>query len=426
MAKINFYLKGVPSQETLTHLQKTDKELHQDLINQFRPIICSISFDGRREIFATQISMSLQFWDIKKQEVKSGKGSPNNRKTINDTLAEKRKKIYEFIEEAFLNNVYVEKMHLNTFFKEEKLDENLDNLEGIFKKFKSEHRTATGYPVKYRTLQKYTTLKNQIELFQGDNQFIPNRINNEWVKRFKTYLQQKKLNDNTVAKCLIILKTFKAFLLTIGIKLPAELEKLKVVEREQIVNILEMHELELLEKFEFENSCHAQVRDVFLFQCYTGQRYSDIVSITRNCISTKAGCNVWLLSTQKTDDNLVIPLNKKAMVILEKYQYLETPLPQFANQYFNRELKEVAKAAKLTRIVKQVCFYNNLKQEVSMPLHDAISSHMARKSFISLSTQKGIPERFVRDVSGHKSERSFKRYLNLGDAHLEAILKAWD
>ena len=61
-----------------------------------------------------------------------------------------------------------------------------------------------------------------------------------------------------------------------------------------------------------------------------------------------------------------------------------------------------------------------------MPLHDAISSHMARKSFISLSTQKGIPERFVRDVSGHKSERSFKRYLNLGDAHLEAILKAWD
>ena len=86
----------------------------------------------------------------------------------------------------------------------------------------------------------------------------------------------------------------------------------------------------------------------------------------------------------------------------------------------------MAKAAKLNRIVKQVCFYNNLKQEVSLPLHDAISSHMARKSFISLSTQKGIPERFVRDVSGHKSERSFKRYLNLGDAHLGAILKAWD
>lgn len=114
------------------------------------------------------------------------------------------------------------------------------------------------------------------------------------------------------------------------------------------------------------------------------------------------------------------------MAILEKYQNLDTPLPRFTNQYFNRELKEMAKTAKLTRIVKQVCFYNNIKQEQSIPLHDAISSHMARKSFISLSTQKGIPERFVRDVSGHKSERSFKRYLNLGEAHLDAILKAWD
>ena len=267
---------------------------------------------------------------------------------------------------------------------------------------------------------------NLMTLFQGDNQFIPNRINNEWVIRFKTYLQQKQLNDNSVAKYLTILKTLKSFLFTIGIKLPAELEKVKVVEREQIVNILEKQELELLENFKFENNYHAQVRDVFLFQCYTGQRYSDIESITRSCISTKAGCNVWLLSTQKTDDNLVVPLNKKAMAILEKYQYLETPLPRFTNQYFNRELKEMAKSANLTRIVKQVCFYNNQKREASMPLHEAISSHMARKSFISLSTQKGIPERFVRDVSGHKSERSFKRYLNLGDAHLDAILKAWD
>jgi site-specific recombinase XerD len=262
--------------------------------------------------------------------------------------------------------------------------------------------------------------------FQGDEKFIPKRINNEWVKRFKTFLQDKELNDNSVAKYMTILKKLKSFLSPNGIKIPAELEKMKLVEREQIVNILEKQELELIEKFEFDSDYLSQIRDVFLFQCYTGQRYSDIEKITRSCISTKGSHNVWLLSTQKTDDNLIVPLNKRAMAILEKYQNLDTTLPRFTNQYFNRELKEMAKTAKLTRIVKQVCFYNNIKQEQSMPLHDAISSHMARKSFISLSTQKGIPERFVRDVSGNKSERSFKRYLNLGDAHLHAILKAWD
>jgi allantoicase len=95
--------------------------------------------------------MSLQFWDIKKQEVKSCKGSPINRKTINDSFASKRKIIGGYIEDAFLNGNYVEKMHLASFFKEEKMDDNLDSLEAIFKKFRSEHRTATGYPVKYRT-----------------------------------------------------------------------------------------------------------------------------------------------------------------------------------------------------------------------------------------------------------------------------------
>ena len=426
MAKINFYLKGIPSQETLEHLQKKDKVLYNELIWQMHPIVCSISFDGRRELISTQIPMSLQFWDIKKQEVKSGKGAPINRKKINDTFAEKRKAIYDFIEDAFLNGIYVEKKHLNTFFKEDKLDENLDNLEGIFKKFIAEHRTADGFPVKYKTRQKYTTLKNRIMQFQCDDKFIPIRINNEWVKRFRTFLQGEQLNDNSVAKHLTVLKTFKTFLSTIGIKIPAELEKLKIVEKEQIVNIIEKQELEILENFEFENNFLTQVRDVFLFQCYTGQRYSDIETITHDCISTKAGHNVWLVSTQKTDDNLVIPLNKKAIAILERYQHLSTPLPRYTNQYFNQSLKEMAKVANLTRIVKKVCFYNNVKKEISMPLHEAISSHMARKSFISLSTQRGIPERFVRDVSGHKSERSFKRYLNLGDAHLEAILKAWD
>lgn len=74
-------------------------------------------------------------------------------------------------------------------------------------------------------------------LFQGVNQFIPNLINNEWVKRFKTLLPQKQLNDNSVAKYLSILITLKSFLLTIGIKLFAEFEKMKVVERAQIENI---------------------------------------------------------------------------------------------------------------------------------------------------------------------------------------------
>jgi len=426
MAKINYYLKGVPSLETMNQLQKQDRALYSELLFQQRPIICSISFDGRREIVTTGISSCLQYWDSKRQVVKSGKDAPMNRKIINETLEEKRKYVNNLLEEFQIQNRYLEKRKLASIFKDEKLDEELNTLEAIFKKFKSEHKTSKGFKVKYRSEQKYTTLMNQMKKFQGDEKFIPMRINNDWISRFRIYLQDRGINDNTVAKYITNLKTFKKFLFSIGIKLPAELENEKAIEKEQIVNILEMKEIELLEQFDFNNSCLAEIKDVFLFQCYTGQRYSDIEGITRNCITTKDEYTVWLLSSQKTDDNLVVPLNRKAIEILDRYKKLDTPLPRFTNQYFNKMLKEMARVAQLNRTVKLVYFYNNNKKEVTMPLHRAITSHIARKTFISLSTQKGIPERFVRDVSGHKTERSFKRYLNLGNSHLDAILKAWN
>jgi hypothetical protein len=337
MAKINFYLKGIPSQETLEHLQKKDKVLYNELIGQMHPIVCSISFDGRRELISTQIPMSLQFWDIKKQEVKSGKGAPINRKKINDTFAEKRKAIYDFIEDAFLNGIYVEKKHLNTFFKEDKLDENLDNLEGIFKKFIAEHRTADGFPVKYKTRQKYTTLKNRIMQFQCDDKFIPIRINNEWVKRFRTFLQGEQLNDNSVAKHLTVLKTFKTFLSTMGIKIPAELEKLKIVEKEQIVNIIEKQELEILENFEFENNFLSQVIShqitlqiifkfliqnfsvVLLFLPASGQMPTLLMTTTMTMMSGgRVGVAVWLRQRSKIKEYkmTIIVIMVKLMIIL--------------------------------------------------------------------------------------------------------------
>jgi hypothetical protein len=42
-----------------------------------------------------------------------------------------------------------------------------------------------------------------------------------------------------------------------------------------------------------------------------------------------------------------------------------------------------------------------------------------------LSLQMGVPERMVREISGHRDERSFRRYVNLNKSHLIAVSKAW-
>lgn len=426
MAKINFYLKGAPSKKVLSECAKNDKPLYNQLMSLNRPIICSISFEGRRELVATSFLSSIQNWDSKRQEIKVGKETPVNRKVINESLTQKKELVLKLLEDANIYDRYVEKKTIQAVFKDGYEEDDLGTITGVLNKFIDGHRTKRGFKIKSRTKQKYRTALNMIVKYQKDEKFIPKRFTNEWVEGFKEFLIEHGLSDTTVAKYIFVYKSFKAYLLTIGIRLPVDFTRIGVTEREQIVNIIEQKELEILENYHYSNPILEQARDVFLFQCYTGQRYGDIESITRSNITTRNEHAVWLLNTQKTSENIVVPLNKKAQAILEKYKHLPTPLPYFGNTQINKHLKKVAFEAGLNRIIKMVYFYDNEKKEVTKPLHEAICSHMARKSFISLSILKGIPERYVRDVSGHKSEHSFRRYLNLGNSHLDAILNAWD
>jgi integrase len=72
-----------------------------------------------------------------------------------------------------------------------------------------------------------------------------------------------------------------------------------------------------------------------------------------------------------------------------------------------------------------VKYYDNVKKEEWFKLHEVISTHCARKTFITLTLEKGVPERMVREVSGHKDERSFRRYVNFNKKHLPIIAKVW-
>jgi len=366
MAKVNYYLKGCPSKKLLDEIMKMDKPYYNQLTLKVYPVICSISFFGRREIISTNLFISFVAWDARKQEVKDLKESPYNRKKINDFLKDKRKAICDMIEENQLDNNFIERKQLASFFLEEKVEGDLNTIQGVFNRFKLEHKTSDGFSMKHRTEQKYSTLKNHIVNFQKDDMFIPKRITDDWVSRFRAYLIEIGLNDNTVAKYIVGLKTLKKFLNTIGLRIPADMDKIKAVEKEQIVNIIEANELEMLENHKFKNKHYSEVRDVFLFQCYTGQRYSDIQNISRDCITTANGHPVWLVSTKKTDDNIVVPLNSKAVIMLDRYAHLKTPLPRFSNKDVNDTLKEIAREAGLNRKVKQVFFYNNQKKEVTM------------------------------------------------------------
>ncbi len=79
-----------------------------------------------------------------------------------------------------------------------------------------------------------------------------------------------------------------------------------------------------------------------------------------------------------------------------------------------------------TKTRKKIVFRDGVKNENIFSLFETISTHIARKTFISISLQRGVDERKVRAVSGHRDERSFRRYVDLNNTALIALKEAWE
>jgi integrase/recombinase XerD len=149
---------------------------------------------------------------------------------------------------------------------------------------------------------------------------------------------------------------------------------------------LSIDEVKMIMNLEIpESNCFlSRVRDLFLFSCFTGLRYSDVMNLKRSSI--KADPDRIEIQIQKTDKPLVIPLTANAKLILAKYMHLtiksgEAPaLPKMANQVINRELKVLMK---LVGIKKNISF------------------HCARHSFASNLIENGAYLNHVKDLLGH-------------------------
>jgi integrase len=93
----------------------------------------------------------------------------------------------------------------------------------------------------------------------------------------------------------------------------------------------------------------SQVRDIFLFSCYTGLAYIDAKQLKNSDIGPGVDGHLWILSSrQKTKGDTNIPLLPKALEILDKYkkypqcQNSGALLPMLSNQKMNSYLKEIA------------------------------------------------------------------------------------
>ena len=152
-----------------------------------------------------------------------------------------------------------------------------------------------------------------------------------------------------------------------------------------------------LERREFSTDRLNTLRDIFVFQCYTGLAYIDAFQLRKADIKDGVDGNQWILSErQKTNSTARIPLLPKAIKILEKYKdhpiclKRGTVLPVSSNQKMNEYLKEIA----------ALCGFSF-----------TLNTHMARRTFGSTVTlNNNVPINVVKEMLGHSSVKQTESY----------------
>lgn len=188
------------------------------------------------------------------------------------------------------------------------------------------------------------------------------------------------------------------------------------------IYLTESEILQLLEIKDFDDPIHEQVRDVFVVGCFTAMRFSDYSMIDPSAIRN----NRLEFVQKKTGGKVTIPIHPVVDTILKKYDNALPKVPK--NNEFNRIIKLVGEKLPCLHIpfIKQVTYGRELKELVDMK-YNYLQTHTARRSFCSNEFLKKTDPMIIMSISGHKSHKSFMRYIKVtGNQYADQLDDIWN
>lgn len=404
-----------------------------------RPVYMYITYDGNRiRKPVPGVHVSEKNWDDEKEKIKKpAKSDPfDETKSFNQRIDFIRAQVRIIHQEAFDRRVKLTDKYILDRLNEESLvkaDQN-DFFKVVDQYMESIKPVKAG-----RTLLGKTTVFNFLKSFQEDTSYPLSfhKMDLEFFEALRKYAFQDRkirdkegkmksaiIEDNYFSKIISVLKTFLNWAFDRDYIKDQTYRKFKASERETEVICLTLDEFLALYNHEFKLKRLAQVRDVFVFGCSTGLRFSDLMSLDASHIQG----DFIVKNIQKTQENGTIPLNKYSKGILKKYKdTVHETLPRVSAQKFNEYLKECCEDAGIDTPVTITRFSGSKRKHYTHPKYELITSHAARKTFTTLSLLMGVPERVVRNITGHKKEENFRRYVNFTkEFEKQQMDKIWD
>ena len=352
--------------------------------NRKAPLYARITINGKRAELSLKQKIAISNWDVSKNRVK---GLNDESKLINGYLKQVQTKLFGCYQKLCNENKPISSAIIKAHF----LGENISrySISDIIE-YHNEHMKSTlrwGTQKNYFTTHKYIFLFLKLKHKKSD--MFLSELSYQFIIDFERFLRtQKSMGNNTVMKHIERLRKMVglAFKMEWIAKDPFINFEAKYEKRER--TFLTLEELQAIENKTFGIPRLQLIKDLFVFSCYTGLSYGDVMKLTNQNLCIGIDKKQWIYSQrEKTSITVKIPLLSKAMLIIEKYKRhptsinKETLFPTISNQKLNSYLKEIA----------DVC---------GIPKN--ITFHIARHTFATTVTlSNGVPIETVSKLLGH-------------------------
>lgn len=370
------------------------------------PIYLRLTVNGKKVQVSTRHFIKLADWDKDKQKVK---GVSQESNLINTYITSTKAKILQ-IENSF---TLAGSPQASAEYVKERLLGILPETKSLLQLFdyhNSQMKEQLGKGFREGTYKHYVVTYNKVKAFLKHeykvDDFPLESLSHQFVNGFYDYLKiTQNLSSNTAMKKIKQLKK----VITIALKnewlTKNPFASFKAYYRDPKREALTQEEIDLLASKSFSTERLTVVRDVFLFSCYTGLRFSDVQKLTPENVMKGIDGGQWLtVDTIKTGDRCNIPLLPAALQLLEKYSTHPECLnkgvlfPTRSNQKTNEFLKEIADIA---GIKKKLHF------------------HLARHTFATTITlNNGVSLEAVGKMLGQKNIRTTQIYAKMNDTRI--------
>ena len=376
------------------------------------PIYVRLTINGERAEWTCQRNCDPVRWN---QQSGRAIGNKDETKSLNQHLDAIQANIFQVQKEYTLRNESVAAAQVRAKILHE-TEEKRHSLIEVYQYHNDQFEKLVGTEFSYGTYKKFKSALKSLGSFlewkfKKKDVYLTD-VNHKFITDYEFYLKSfQKLQHNSAMVNVKKLKKIIRQCVANDWLDKDPFKSYKITTKETLRNFLMEDELVTLVKKDFSIPRLDQVRDIFLFSCYTGLSYTDVMALTRYNISIGIDGEQWIFTTRsKTESPSRIPLLPVPRNIIEKYSNRQDIinsgklLPNLTNQKLNSYLKEIS----------DVCEFKK-----------TITFHCARHTFATTVTlTNGVPIETVGKMLGHKSLRTTQIYAKILDTKVSSDMQA--